>query len=531
MIYGILLTAGILLCISGLLFIPVDTYMADDKETSIEITPTEMTMPSEDIREFHFRNIDWKEKGNCLHFISSHQEIRVRADDKLIFERRAVQTMWGGTPGFAWEYIEIPESAKEVTVTVTACYPSVREAAMTFYQGASMKMFQRIFHQEGFTAIISFLNICLGVILFLYGSAVHRRTNVGGAMVYLGIFTALLGSWSLSENGIVAILIKNRAGCSFVSYMALALLGIPFLMFVHRYLQTDDKYVRKILLGLNILSILLTFQLQLFEVRDMKQTLWMTHIAMVLSFFYLPFSLVRMIRRHLVNQRFWVTIWSLVSMCPPLVYSLYLYYCGSHNVDSYANVFVFVFIAIFAVDVSRSIMIDIDAGKKAAIYQELAEKDLLTDCYNRNAYRRDTENWLELEDVLLVTCDLNDLKQCNDTLGHSCGDQYIMDAAAMLKKVFDQYGRVYRIGGDEFCIIIPEGRKCSIKKLLSDLTEEEHIYNAGSPVIDLQIACGYAEFDARMDSNMEDIRNRADERMYSNKKELKQLKNRAICGV
>jgi diguanylate cyclase (GGDEF)-like protein len=301
----------------------------------------------------------------------------------------------------------------------------------------------------------------------------------------------------------------------------LSLLGIPFVMFVRCYLLTDDKYLHIVLLSLNIISIILIYQLQFLGIRDMKQTLWITHISMLLSILYLPYSLIRMARQHHISRRFWVTIWSMFSMCPPLAYSLYLYYSGSHNVDSYGNVFVFVFIAFFAVDVTLSIIKDVDAGKKAAVYQELAEKDLLTGCYNRNAYRSDTSICPNLDDVLLLTCDLNNLKQCNDTLGHAYGDRYITDSAKILKKVFSQYGKVYRIGGDEFCVIIPDRQKCDIESLLSTLTEEQRIYNSDSPVIHLQIACGYAEFDAKTDTNIEDIRNRADERMYENKKALK----------
>jgi diguanylate cyclase (GGDEF)-like protein len=520
-IYGILLTLGIVFCIGGLIFIPIHTYTINDDKTTTELTPTDLVVEDENVREFYFNNVDWKNNGNCLHFVSSHQEIEVKADNQLIFERKAVETIWGHTPGFSWEYIEIPEDAKNVTVTVTACYPSVRDVSIDFYQGFSIDMLQQVFREEFFTGLISFINVCVGVILLIYGTISRKRTSVGSAMVYLGIFTILLGVWSITENGIVAILVENRAGCSFISFIMLSLLGIPFVMFVRCYLLTDDKYLHIVLLSLNIISIILIYQLQFLGIRDMKQTLWITHISMLLSILYLPYSLIRMARQHHISRRFWVTIWSMFSMCPPLAYSLYLYYSGSHNVDSYGNVFVFVFIAFFAVDVTLSIIKDVDAGKKAAVYQELAEKDLLTGCYNRNAYRSDTSIWPNLDDVLLLTCDLNNLKQCNDTLGHAYGDRYITDSAKILKKVFSQYGKVYRIGGDEFCVIIPDRQKCDIESLLSTLTEEQRIYNSDSPVIHLQIACGYAEFDAKTDTNIEDIRNRADERMYENKKALK----------
>jgi diguanylate cyclase (GGDEF)-like protein len=523
-VYGILLAAAVILSICGLFWLPTDTYTINDKETKSELNPTEVVVQNEDVTDYYFRNVDWEENGSCLHFISSHQDIEVVADGVLLFERGNVETLWGRTPGFAWEYIEIPAGTQEVIVTVTAVYPEVRDQAMTFYQGFSVNMFESIFHEEGVTVVASLLNVCLGFILLFYGIATYRRTSVGKAMVYLGIFTVLLGGWSTLENGIMVILVQSRAICSYMSFTTLAMMGIPFIMFVRLYLRTEDKYVHTILLGLNVINILLTFFLQLFEIADMKQTLWMTHIMMMLSLAYLPFSLVQMIYRHAITRRFWVAICSLVSLFPSLTYSLYMYYRGSHMVSDYGDVFFFVFIAIFAIDVSRSIMKDIDIGKEAAIYRDLAERDMLTGCYNRNAYRNDTSDWKDLQDVLLFVCDLNNLKQCNDTLGHAYGDQYITDAAVILKKIFAPYGKVYRIGGDEFCIVIPEGGKCNVKQMLATLEEEERDYNASSEVIFLQIACGYAVFDPETDSNMEDIRDRADERMYENKKIKKGIK-------
>jgi diguanylate cyclase (GGDEF)-like protein len=229
-----------------------------------------------------------------------------------------------------------------------------------------------------------------------------------------------------------------------------------------------------------------------------------------------------MVRKRYINRRFWLSLASFCLILLPLSGCLYMYYRNFHEADGYADVFFFLFVAIYAVDITRSIMKEIDAGKKAAIYQELAEKDLLTGCSNRNAYRNDAEHWKNLHGVLLATFDLNNLKQCNDTLGHTYGDQYITDSAAILQRIFSKYGKVYRIGGDEFCIIIPDGHKCNIDKLLEAMVEEERIYNAASPVIHMQIASGYAVFDAKTDSNMEDIRIRADKKMYENKKALKQ---------
>jgi diguanylate cyclase (GGDEF)-like protein len=263
--------------------------------------------------------------------------------------------------------------------------------------------------------------------------------------------------------------------------------------------------------------------MQLLGIRDMKQTLTLTHISMISAVLYLPYSLICMAFKGIKTKKFWVTVCSIVCMCPPLFYSLYMYYSGSHNVISFSNVFIFIFVVIFAADVSRSIIKDVKEGKKATLYKELAEKDMLTGCYNRNCYRNDTENIENLDDLLIVTCDLNNLKQCNDTLGHAFGDKYIADSAKLLIKTFSDFGKVYRIGGDEFCIVIPNAIKCNIGELMARLKKSEGEYNVASEVVKIQIAIGYAIFDPQKDSNVEDIRNRADDLMYQNKAEIKRM--------
>jgi diguanylate cyclase (GGDEF)-like protein len=522
-IYKILLALGIFFCIYGAFRIPLDLYLSYSNKEAEIIEPDEVTYDGENVRIFRFSSIDWSTGGSCLNFMDSHQGVKVSVDGELLFQRSASKTIWGHTTGFAWEYLEIPTNAQEVTVTITACYPEVRDTPMVFYRGLATVILRDMFHEEGFTMIVSFLNVCLGVTFFIYGAIMRNRSTLGTSMIYLGVFTILVGIWSITENGITALLVMNRPINSFISYTALALVGIPFVMFVHCYLQPDDKYVHKIILGLNIITIITTFSLQALGIKDMKQTLTLIHIAMVAAFLYLPFGLVHMLVRKLITRRFWVTLCSLLSVFPPLAYTLFMYYSGKHNVDSYGNVFIFVFIGIFAVDVARAIIKDVDAAKKAEIYHELAIKDMLTGCYNRNAYRNDTENLTKLDDILLVICDLNNLKKCNDTLGHAYGDQYIVDSAKILKKIFEDYGNVYRIGGDEFCIVIHDSHRCSMEILLAELTEEQHLYNEESEILKLQIACGYSKFNPGTDTSMEDIRSRADELMYINKKELKKI--------
>ena len=86
---------------------------------------------------------------------------------------------------------------------------------------------------------------------------------------------------------------------------------------------------------------------------------------------------------------------------------------------------------------------------------------------------------------------------------------------------FSHYGKLYRIGGDEFCVLIDDHNTCDISHLISCLRKEEDVYNASSRNIHLQIACGYAVFDSRTDADLDALQKRADQNMYENKKQLK----------
>lgn len=80
--------------------------------------------------------------------------------------------------------------------------------------------------------------------------------------------------------------------------------------------------------------------------------------------------------------------------------------------------------------------------------------DELTRCLNRHAYETDI-NKLDLKkEWIYISLDLNSLKRINDTYGHAAGDEMICAAAACMTASFGEFGKVYRIGGDEFAVIV-----------------------------------------------------------------------------
>lgn len=157
----------------------------------------------------------------------------------------------------------------------------------------------------------------------------------------------------------------------------------------------------------------------------------------------------------------------------------------------------------------------------------IARRDELTHTKNMTAYH---EAETELREQMgedggrfgIVVCDINDLKAINDTQGHKAGDDYIRASCTMVCRIF-QHSPVFRIGGDEFAVILKGHDYENREHLLSALRRkvEENIRIGEGPVV----ASGLAEYQPDEDHSVEDVFNRADSLMYENKTYLKEQKH------
>ena len=94
--------------------------------------------------------------------------------------------------------------------------------------------------------------------------------------------------------------------------------------------------------------------------------------------------------------------------------------------------------------------------KLAEIQMRYANYDRMTGLRNRRAFE---EKLLELEknpptEYCVIMADINGLKTANDTIGHHAGDELITGASACLTEAFEGVDTIYRIGGDEYCVIM-----------------------------------------------------------------------------
>jgi diguanylate cyclase (GGDEF)-like protein/PAS domain S-box-containing protein len=159
---------------------------------------------------------------------------------------------------------------------------------------------------------------------------------------------------------------------------------------------------------------------------------------------------------------------------------------------------------------------DIDQKKRESQKIEyLASHDLLTRTLNRNAFEGDLRQSIPEEafPVGLMLFDVDGLKLLNDGFGHEKGDLLLTKFADTLRSECHAPARIYRIGGDEFAVIVPQADADKIRRMQRRIRRAVDTYNL--PIragVSGGFGCVKSSFEL-----LEDVFLEAEDQMYRNK--------------
>ena len=157
-----------------------------------------------------------------------------------------------------------------------------------------------------------------------------------------------------------------------------------------------------------------------------------------------------------------------------------------------------------------------------AYMQQQATIDDMTKTNNGRAYSAEKKKIQEeinngTADFAVAIFDINNLKETNDQYGHEIGDIIIQSAAEALRRTFSGQ-KIYRIGGDEFSVILRATSAKSMNLLFKLLDVEiEKINKTISLPANLSVSKGYALFNPKIDKEYKTVFARADKKMYAEK--------------
>ena len=178
---------------------------------------------------------------------------------------------------------------------------------------------------------------------------------------------------------------------------------------------------------------------------------------------------------------------------------------------------------------------DIRAEKKVSEEEHLVKDlnkrvfvDPLTSVRNKGAFSeyiegiQDRLDQNEQFEFAVGIFDCDNLKEVNDQNGHDKGDIYLKTASRLICRIF-QHSPVFRIGGDEFAVILQNEDFQNREELVRQFEEmrKEICASAADEWEEVHIALGIAVYDPEIDGSADDTVRRADKIMYENKRSRK----------
>ena len=148
------------------------------------------------------------------------------------------------------------------------------------------------------------------------------------------------------------------------------------------------------------------------------------------------------------------------------------------------------------------------------------DTDSFTEVFNKNKYEEMiTKYYPAVDRLAVIFFDLNNLKKINDEQGHAMGDYVIKSLASIVHTQANDQRRVYRIGGDEFVMVLENPADSEAEEIIAYTRTQLDSHNQSGPV-EISSAMGFAYGKG---SDVLEVVKAADEKMYENKRQIKGL--------
>ncbi len=457
-----------------------------------------------------------------------HENVDIFIDNRLVYSSSAREdNVMGHTPGNIWSEVPIlqGDSGEKVEIRLTPVYKTHIGFQPEIMLGNAFKIYADCLISELVSLVCAIVTLVLGLIFLSISLIQFRGYKNKSGLLILSILAVVLGSWKLSDLSVMHLYMNHSIEYSYRALLLIMLLGIPFSLYQKELFESKYKKIFDYIACVDGLAVMLTILLQIFDVVDLREMLWLHHIMLLIILGTSVALLIYELIRFGWSKKNKIIVFSFMICGAGILGDLILFY-GSygHTEQSLGMVAFLFYISVFGVMSMREAQKWMELGQHASDYQNMAFHDELTGLFNRNAYARYIgSDTFRPKGCTFVMLDLNDLKKCNDTYGHNVGDRYIREGAKAIDASFGKLGNVYRMGGDEFCAILPnvseeactEARE-KLQKLTDKYNEQVH------DVFDMKIACGYSVYDEERDFDIGDTLRHADHDMYENKIKMKQ---------
>jgi len=395
---------------------------------------------------------------NTLLLRSSMQDMWVYLDNSLIYEHVKPESIgFSNPPASLWITVTLPDdyASKVLIIEMSTPIKSFSGVINSVKLDSKDVLLFDLIKNQWFGLVIFGILFLAGMMLTIISFFI--KVNKDSRIFYLGLLATCSSLWILVESRLLQFVIGNRFILGSLAYIMVPLMAIYFALYIREAVLTQSKHKKVITRFVYVMQLFIFFSvlLQITGAQTFIQTMYyglgIISIGAIVGAYFMILE-VRDYNNSTAKKLMKFTIVLLIS----LVLEIGSFYIGIFNfISSFLRIGAFLFFLLLIIDTIYYIRESMERRNETLILEKLAYKDFLTGGLNRTSYERDLEKKInDKQSFRLNLLDLNYLKYINDNYGHNVGDEAIKLIYNTLDSAFKGIGTSYRIGGDEFAVII-----------------------------------------------------------------------------
>lgn len=473
----------------------------------------------------------------ALFFRSKNIFFTVLIDGETLYEPYSSESIfYTKSLGTNWNCIDLSEEdgGKEIEIRAVTVYGSARAGIDNIYIGSSGGTVLNIIEERLVAFVTCVLILFVGILLIIADIPINMQSRKNHELLYLGFFSMSVAVWCLSETNLLQLYFDDSRTMQVVSCGSLMLIPIPLILYLNAAFGFRHKWIPPVICYMSAAEFVICWGLHLLGIADIHETLTCSHIMLAISAVLLAYTIIRSSFFVTSNQtkNVYRILRGIGLSCIAVAafIDIIRYYTGAGSDSAmFVRIGLLIFIICYGSSSLENTINAVRLGIKTEFVSHLAYHDGLTGIGNRTAFE---ERLVELEKIKdnvpavgIIMFDVNDLKYVNDNLGHHYGDGMLIKSAEVIKSAFENREcECFRIGGDEFAALLSgdnvEGRYKEGIEVFKDNVKEHNALP--DKEFRISIAHGFSVYDKDCGlKKLMDVYQRADMKMYENKKEMK----------
>lgn len=472
------------------------------------------------------REIPELSKDSVLFMFVHTVNIKVYINDKLIFDTYGKNNLiYRKTPGAAFVKIDIEkaDSGKMLYIDIDNPYEDSSGRISNIQLGNEGDILLAEINSRLPAFATSVVITAIGCCFFILFLPLYKKKMVGTEMLYLGIFTSIVGVFMMMDCRIKQMLVSGENVSFLPEEAIMPLILPPLLLFVWKMYKDFTKRIISIMVVLSFMSFGVCWVLNLTGIKDFHETIILTHITYVIAIILvIGNTLKSIIERNFKN--IFHRIGCITISFAAAIDMVIVWRRIPMEANFFTRIGVPAFLFLETLEIVNMILQKYQMSIETKILSRLAYHDGLTGLLNRTSYMEAIEQLQKKtkNDLLVAMFDVNNLKKVNDTYGHQSGDEMIKRVASTIQGKLGTFGKCYRIGGDEF-VFISEEKEAEMKfmGIKDKLSSEYGELSIDDKKIKITVAMGYSVKNRNMNLSVEDVIREADSKMYCTKHYMK----------